>query len=217
MIGKDVKVIEYSKRIDFLNCTTHAVGAIAAVPLGGLLFLKAEGFRESFSVIVYSVALFAVYIFSTVYHGLKPSEKKRKARLLDHSAVPLLIAGTATPCALISLYRVSMSHSIFVFVLAWSCTLFGIFSKFFFFEKLKAVTMAVYMISGALMLLVTVPLLGEINTDGFSKLVIGCVFYVIGAIFCGLGIKREIFHPIFHIFVLFGSFCHYYVIYNFVL
>lgn len=217
MIGKDVELIEYSRKVDFINCITHTLGAVAAVPLGILLIIKAEGFREIFSAVIYSAALFAVYCFSAVYHGLRPSETKRKARLLDHSAVPLLIAGTATPCALISLYRVSISHSVFVFILAWSCTLFGLFSKIFFFEKLKSVTMAVYMVSGALMLLVTVPLLGEINTDGFSKLVIGCVYYVIGAVFCGLGRKNEIFHPIFHAFVLMGSFFHYYVIYNFVL
>lgn len=213
----DVELIEYSRKVDLLNCITHASGAVAAVPMAVLLILKAEGFREILSAVIYSLALIAVYCFSALYHGLTPSEKKKKARLLDHSAVPLLIAGTATPCALISLYKVSMYHSVFVFILAWSCTLFGLFSKLFYFERLKAVTMAVYMISGAVMLLVTVPLLGKINVDGFSRLVVGCVFYVIGAVFCGLGRKREIFHPIFHMFVLIGSWCHYYVIYNYVL
>lgn len=211
-IGTDVKVIEYSKRVDFLNCLTHAAGAALSVAALVILLTRAEGFRNTFSAVVYGFALIAVYTVSAVYHGLKVGEAKRIARLVDHSTVPLLIAGTATPCALISLYEVSHFHGILVFAMGWFCALFGIFSKIFFFEKLKSVTMTVYIVSGAVMLLCAVPLLGEIDKGAFGQIVFGSVLYVIGAIFCGLGIRRPYLHVVFHLFVMAASAVHFYVI-----
>lgn len=214
-IGEDVKVIEYSKKVDFANCLTHAVGAVLSVIALVAFLTRAEGFRSIFSAVVYGLSLVAVYTVSAVYHGLKVGEMKRIARLIDHSTVPLLIAGTATPCALISLYEVSHFHGILVFSMGWLCAFFGIFSKIFFFEKLKSVTMAVYIVSGLVMTLCAVPLLGEIDKGAFGKIVFGSVLYVIGAIFCGLGVKRPVLHIVFHLFVMAASAVHFYVILNY--
>ncbi len=217
MIGTDVKIIEYSRKVDFGNTLTHAAGAVLS--LAGLIFMLAssDSGRERLCSLIYGLSLIAVYTVSSIYHGLKPSEAKRIARLVDHSTVPLLIAGTTTPCALISLYDVSPIHGITVLCMAWFCALFGIFSKLFFFEKLKAVTMAVYMISGAVMLLSAVPRLDELESKGFWWLVVGCVFYVIGAILCGMGVKRPYLHIVFHIFILIASSIHFFAVYNYIL
>lgn len=217
MIAKDVKIVEYSKKVDLANSLTHAVGAVLSLVGTVFLLTHCDSARERLCFTVYGLALIAVYTVSATYHGLKPGEAKRIARLVDHSTVPVLIAGTATPCALISLYDVSPIHGIIVFIIAWFCTLFGIFSKLFFFEKLKNVTMAVYIVSSLVMLVSAVPRLGEINSDGFWWLVFGCVFYLIGAILCGLGTKKPSLHVVFHIFVMLGSGIHFYAIYNYIL
>lgn len=154
---------------------------------------------------------------SSVYHALPVGEAKRRARIADHSTVPLLIAGTATPCALITVFDISMPHAILILCLGWGCTLFGIISKVFFFEKLKAVTMAVYIISGAVMLLSVIPIFDKIETEGFLRLVYGCVFYLIGAVLCALGRKKPVLHVVFHVFVLVGSAFHFFAIYQYVL
>ncbi len=217
MVTKDVALIEYSKPVDRLNSLTHAVGAVAAVIAAVLLVIKAQGITKEISAVVYGLSMIAVFSVSAVYHGLEKGERKRKARLIDHSTVPVLIAGTATPCALITLYEISPVHGLIVLALAWGCTLFGIFSKIFFFEKLKAVTVAVYIVSCVIMLCSAVPLLGVINTNVFLVILIGCFVYVLGAIFCGLGIKREWFHVVFHLFVVAAAVIHYFAIYNFVI
>lgn len=217
MIGKEVKVIEYSPKVDFLNALTHFTGAVSAGAAIVLMLLTSDSGREKLCSLIYGLSLLFVYTASTVYHALKPSEAKRIARLVDHSAVPVLIAGTATPCALISLYNVSPIHGITVLCMAWFCALFGIFSKLFFFEKLKALTMTVYMVSGAVMLLSAVPRLDELESEGFWWLVFGCVVYVIGSVLCGMGVKKPYLHIIFHIFVLLGSGVHFYAIYNYIL
>lgn len=217
MVLNDVEIIDYTKRADFYNCLTHAVGAVLSAAALVLMLLKGSYPRAIISGIIYGLSLIAVYTVSAVYHGLKGGERKRKARLIDHCVVPVLIAGTATPCAMITLYRISAFHCALVMCLAWGCAFFGIISKLFFFNKLKAVTMAVYIISCIIMLLSVIPVMGKIDSSAFMKLIYGCAFYLVGAVFCALGKKKEACHIVFHVFVLLGSAFHFYVIYTSVL
>lgn len=217
MINKNIGLIEYSEKVDFGNCITHAVGAVLSVPALILLVMKAEGFREMVSAIIFGLSLMAVYTVSAVYHGLRDEKMKRTARLIDHSTVPMLIAGTATPCALITLYNISVTHSIIIFLIAWGCTFFGLFAKLFFFEKTRKITVIVYIVSCLIMISSGIPLLGKINGDAFGGLVLGNAFYLIGAVFCGIGRKKPVFHIVFHIFALIASAIHFLVIYKFVI
>lgn len=217
MVAKNVKLIEYSRGVDLGNCLTHAFGAALAVAALVMMVIKAEGARHTASALIYGISMVAVYTVSAVYHGLKQGEAKRIARLIDHSTVPMLIAGTATPCALITLFELSLPHGLVVLFLGWGCTLFGIISKLFFFEKTRKITVAVYIISCIIMVCSAVPLLGEINKQAFAGIVLGNVFYLIGGAFCGLGIKRPYFHVVFHILVLFASATQFAVIYLYII
>ncbi len=217
MLGKDVKIIEYSRRVDAGNCVTHAAGAVAAAIGFVFLLMKADGVRSMISAVVYGLSILAVYTVSAVYHGLPTGEAKRKARLIDHSTVPVLIAGTATPCALMTLWKLNPTHCVFVLAVGWGCTLFGIFSKLFFFEKLKNITVAVYIVSSIAMLLSAIPVFGKINGGAFGELLLGNAFYLVGALFCALGRKREAMHVVFHILTVIASAIHYLVIYNYVI
>lgn len=216
MIAKDVKIIEYSRPVEFFNTLTHAFGAVLSVIGLFILLGKAEGFRQIFSAVVYAGSLIAVYTVSAVYHGLKKGEAKRIARLIDHMTVPILIAGTATPCTLVGLFRINIPVSILIFVLAWLCTGFGIISKFFFFEKLSKITPIVYILGSLVMMCCAIPLLGQMKTKAYLGLGDGNIFYLLGAFFCMLGVKKPACHAIFHFLVVFASFIHFYVIYMFI-
>lgn len=217
MIAKDVKLIEYSKSVDMGNCITHAVGAVLSVAAVILMLISANGARRIVSAVVYGITMFAVYTISAVYHGLQKGEPKRIARLLDHAAIPLLIAGTTTPYALITLYDISVFHGIAVLGAAWFCGLFGLISKLFFFEKLKKITYAVYIICCAAMFLSAIPVIDEIEKGAFSLIAAGNAAYLISAIFCYLGIRREKFHVVFHLITLIAGAIHFYVIYAIVI
>lgn len=214
---KQVKLVEYSKTVDLLNCLTHAAGSALAVFFMILMLNKARGVGHIISALIYGLSFFAVFTVSAVYHGLRDPGKKAKARLVDHSTVPLLIAGTATPCAMITLNEVSSGRCVLVMVLGWFCFIFGLFSKLFFFEKLKAVTMAVYIVSGAVMLLSVVPIIDKIDREAFMLLVYGCMVYLVGSAFCAIGKKKPYCHVVFHVFVLAGAVIHFYVIYQYVI
>lgn len=213
MIAKDVKLIEYSKGVDAANCITHAVGAVLSVAAIVCMIISAEGARQTVSALLYGISMLTVYTVSAVYHGLKNGEAKRIARLLDHAAIPLLIAGTTTPYALIVLYDISMPHGIAVLSAAWFCGLFGLFSKLFFFEKLKKITYAVYIICCAAMFLSAIPVIDEIKRGAFGLIGAGNAAYLISAVFCYLGVRREKFHVVFHLITLIASAIHFYVIY----
>ncbi len=216
MINKDIGLIEYSRKVDTGNCITHAVGAVLAVPALIMLVLKADGLRHTLSAVIFGLSLIAVYTVSAVYHGLKDEKKKLTARLVDHSTVPLLIAGTASPCALVTLYEISASHALAVLFLGWFSTLFGLFAKLFFFEKTRKITVAVYITASFLMMCCAVPFLGQIDSNGFGGIVFGNALYLIGALFCLLGRKRPALHIVFHIFTVLASATHFAVIYSFV-
>lgn len=217
MLGSDVKLIDYSRKVDIANCITHASGAVAAAIGFAFMLAKANGERSLLSAVIYCVSLIAVYSVSAVYHGLPAGEAKRIARLADHSTVPVLIAGTATPCALITLWNISPAHCIFVMAVGWGCTFFGIISKLFFFEKLKSVTVAVYIVSSVAMLVSVVPILDKINGGAFGGLLLGNAFYLTGAVFCAIGRKREVMHVVFHVFTLAASAVHWFVLYSYVI
>lgn len=217
MVNKDIGLIEYSKNVDKGNCITHAVGSVLSVSALVMLVLKAEGLRSMISAVVFGLSLIAVYTVSAVYHGLTDKRKKEIARLIDHSTVPILIAGTATPCALMTLYEISIPQALAVLALGWFSTLFGLFAKLFFFEKTRKITVAVYIISSFLMMCFAIPLLGQINGKAFGGIVFGNVLYLTGALFCLIGRKHPAMHIVFHIFTVLASAVHFFVIYTFVI
>lgn len=218
MSRDEIRLIEYTKKQELANCITHGAGAAAAV-ICFILMMKRTYQSEALtlvSVIIQGLALIAVYTISTVYHALPQGEAKRKARLFDHLAIPLLMAGTTTPCALISLARESRKAGITVFCTAWIIAAFGIISKIFFFEKMKAAVMAVYFGGGALMLGMAVPYASGFDRTAFALLFAGSALYIIGGLLCKAGIKRPCLHAVFHVFVLAGSLTHWYVIYAYI-
>ena len=217
MVAKEVKLIEYSKNVDLGNCITHAVGAVLSVAAIIAMMISARGTRQIVSVLIFGITMLTVYTVSAVYHGMKNGEAKRIARLLDHSAIPLLIAGTTTPCALVALYDISTVHGIAVLSAAWFCALFGLISKLFFFEKLKKITYAVYIICCSAMLFSAIPVIDKMEKGAFGLIALGCILYLVGAIFCYLGVKREKFHVVFHVFVPLASAVHFYVIYTIII
>lgn len=217
MVAKDVKLIEYSKSVDAANCITHAIGAVLSVAAVVLMLIYANGARRIASAFIYGITMLTVYTVSAVYHGLKNGEPKRIARLLDHSAIPLLIAGTTTPYALVALYDISVIHGTAALCAAWFCALFGLISKLFFFEKLKKITYAVYIICCAAIFISAIPVVDEIKKNVFGLIGAANITYLIGAIFCYLGVKHEKFHVVFHVITLFASAMHFYVIYTFII
>ena len=206
MKNKDsVELIEYTKAQDALNCVTHALGAIFGAAVLVLLIKKAlplGSARYTAAAVVYGLSIILLYGSSAVYHGLPQGEAK--------------LAGTATPCSLITLYNHNKICCAVVLLLGWGSVLFGFIAKLFFFQKTKAACVVVYIIAGAVMLSCSLAVIDEINIRALLLLVLGCAVYLFGSIFCAVGRKHPWFHVPFHMFMVAGSMIHAYVIYEYI-
>jgi hemolysin III len=85
---------------------THGIGVDLGIAGLSILVtfasLRGDAWRVvSFS--IYGTALILLYLASTLYHSLQNPHVKQIFRLLDHSAIFLLIAGTYTPFTLVNL------------------------------------------------------------------------------------------------------------------
>ena len=90
------------------------VCALGGVPLLIVLASLNAGAMVIVGVSVYGAALVILYASSCIYHGVRKKTLKEALRMLDHSAIYLLIAGTYTPLTLGPLNG------------AWGWSLFGV-------------------------------------------------------------------------------------------
>src|SRR5690606_31600486 len=98
------------------NSISHLTGAIMAAAGGIVLVVLAASLGDPWKVVsfsVYGAALLGLYLASTLYHSLRGRAKRIWCKF-DHCAIYLLIAGSYTPFALVSLRG------------PWGWTLFGI-------------------------------------------------------------------------------------------
>ena len=87
------------------NSVTHGIGAALALAGAVVLVVTAVGGTacQIASCSVFGCTLVLVYVCSTLYHSLVRTRARRVLRIIDHSAIYLLIAGTYTPFTLVSL------------------------------------------------------------------------------------------------------------------
>ncbi|MFZ1723330.1 MAG: hemolysin III family protein, partial [Dokdonella sp.] len=116
----------YSRAEEIASSLSHALGIVLGI--AGLAVLAAfatlhGGTSRIVSVSIYGATLILLFTASTLYHAVPNPRAKPILRVLDHSAIFLLIAGTYTPFALISL-RGPWGWSLFAIV--WTLAIIGI-------------------------------------------------------------------------------------------
>lgn len=206
---------------------THCIGAVLSLAGLVVLICFASIFGDSYDIVsftIFGITLILMYLFSTLYHWLNISEKGIKVfKKLDHIMIYILIAGSYTPVCLGPL-RGPWGWSIFGVV--WTLAIFGTILSSIWISAPRGLTTSIYIGMGWLALLIIKPLIEVFNNSGLLYsllwLVLGGIFYTIGGIIYGLKIpktkfKQFGFHEIFHIFVMLGSFCHYWFVLNYVI
>ena len=196
------------ERINFL---THGIGL--ALSIAGLFFLFELAFFSTaatftFSLIVYGLALVLMYFSSTLYHGCLFANKKRRYRIFDHVCIYVLIAGCYTPVV----FHVLEPLNAWYFTAAiWGVALIGGVLKIFFTGKFVFASTALYLLMGWCCILIFDALKTSLSEQGFIWLALGGLIYTLGVVFY-LWEKLPYNHSIWHLCVLGGSSCHYYLI-----
>lgn len=204
----------YTASEERLNVITHGFGFIMAL-IGSMMLLNRglqEGIHLQFiSYLIYCFGLLTLYLASTLYHSAKVPELKKRLNVFDHSAIYVLIAGTYTPIALLSMKGI---WGWVIFCIIWVLAIVGIVLKFFFTGRYSKISTATYVLMGWVILIAIKPLINCMATEGLLWLLAGGIFYTIGAIlYQRKSMKYN--HAFFHVFVLLGSLCHYFVILNY--
>lgn len=198
-----------------LNGWTHLAGSLLAV--AGLVTLVTMAARagDAWKVVgasIFGATLVLLYAVSTLYHSLR-GRAKVVLRKLDHCAIYLLIAGTYTPFALVTL-RGPWGWSIFGVV--WGLALLGIVQELTLARGRRWLSLALYVVMGWLGLIAAVPLWAGLTPAGFAWLAAGGATYTLGVVFFLLDERWPLMHGVWHLFVLGGSASHFVTVLLFV-
>lgn len=201
----------------------HLAGAVLSIV--GLYFLVHYAIDNgtvwhivSFS--IFGASLILLYTASTIYHLLVVSEKGNTIlRKIDHMMIYVLIAGTYTPVCLVPL-RGGWGWSLLISI--WGIAMAGIILKILWFNAPRWLYTLFYLIMGWLIVIAFIPLLRTMPAAAMLWLIAGGLLYTVGAIIYGTKwpkLKSKVFgfHEVFHIFVLYGSFCHFWMMFKYVL
>ena len=210
---KKILNYRYSESEERLNIWSHALGLFLSLLAFPFLITKAltyTGFWQVSSFIIYGLSLIVLYAASTFYHASVNPKNRRKLNIFDHAAIYALIAGSFTPFCIIALDS-DMGWYLFVFV--WIFALIGIILKLFFTGRFDKLSTAMYLLMGWQVVFFIKPLMKVLTDFGLNLLIIGGVFYTVGAMLYSIK-KIPYNHAIFHLFVLLGSASHFFALYT---
>jgi len=197
------------------NSISHLVGAGLAVLGTVLLIVTASRLGDPWKIVsfsIYGTMLVALYVASTLYHSVR-GRAKAILQKLDHCSIYLLIAGSYTPFALVSL-RGAWGWSLMGAV--WALALVGIAQEIWFAKGARVLSLVIYLLMGWLALVAVSPLWDALTPTGFAWLAAGGVFYTVGIIFYVADQRIRHGHGVWHLFVLGGSGCHFFTVLFFV-
>lgn len=207
-----MKTTFYHPKEERLNIVSHFTGLILSVIALLLLVVKAASFGNVWHIVsfsIYGTSLIVLYLASTLYHNAKNEKVRTKLNVFDHIAIYILIAGTYTPFTLITL---NGKLGWVLFGMTWGFAVLGIIFKLFYFGKYDKLSTLMYVLMGWQVVIAIKPLIANLSVGGLVWLILGGVFYTVGAIFYSRN-KLKFNHAIFHIFVLLGSLSHFVSIY----
>ena len=201
----------YSTAEEIANGITHGLGVVFSIAGLAILTAFASVFGTVWHIVacsVYGVTQILMYTASTLYHSIPVPRAKKFLRLLDHSAIYLLIAGTYTPFALVNL-RGPWGWSILIAI--WGLAIAGIALQSKLIRLSKLVTALPYVAMGWVAVIAVKPLLEAVAPGGLWLLVLGSLAYTAGTLFY-VWKRLPFHHAIWHGFVLLGSVLHFFSI-----
>ena len=205
-----------------MNGLTHFVGILFAIGALVVLLTRTEApftFWHTLSFSIFGSAMILLFTISTLYHWLPIAGKSLEVlRKIDHVMIFVFIAASYTPMCLVTL-RGSWGWSIFGTV--WGVTVAGLFLKIFWLNAPRKLYTSIYLAMGWIIIVGIWPLSQIMDFMGIAWLFAGGLFYTIGAIIYALKKPDPFpgffgFHEIFHVFILLGSFSHFWMIYKFI-
>ncbi len=201
----------YTLGEEIANGITHGIGAAFSIAGLVILVVLAVLYGTVWHIVSFSIfgaSLIILYTASTLYHSIQVPQARRILRIIDHSSIFPLIAGTYTPFLLTAL-RGPWGWTLFGIV--WGIALLGITFKIFFIGKLEVLSTLAYVVMGWLCVIALKQMLATMPPQGVAWLIAGGIVYTVGVLFYAIK-KIPYNHAIWHLFVLGGSVCHFFAV-----
>jgi hemolysin III len=199
----------YTLGEEVASAISHGIGAVGALAATPFLILAAaeKGAVPVVGACVFASSMILLYVTSTLYHSLPPNRAKRVFRVLDHSAIFLLIAGTYTP---FTLGVLSGAWGWTLFGIVWSAAIGGIVLKSVAGFRYPRLSTVIYVCLGWVALLAVRPLWLVMPAPGWLLLIAGGLAYTGGVAFFAM--RARYAHFVWHLCVLAGTACHYFAV-----
>jgi hemolysin III len=204
---------EQSSGEEIANSVSHGIGLIAAIV--ATPFLVVQAVRRGDAGFIAGVSIFAatmvlLYLSSTLYHALPAGKAKRVFRIMEHSAIFLLIAGTYTPFTL-GVLRGAWGWTLLGLV--WGLAFAGVALKALERMSHPVISTSLYVFMGWLILIAANPMFELVPVSGLLWLVAGGVAYTAGVAFFVADTRLRYGHFVWHLFVMAGTICHYFAVF----
>jgi len=196
---------------EIANSVSHGVGFLSAPVAAPFLVLASA--RRGGPLAIAGASVFAgtmlmLYLASTLYHALPRSKAKRVFRIIDHSAIFLLIAGTYTPFTL-GVLRGVWGWTLFGVV--WGLAVLGVTLKALRGIRNPRLSTSLYVGMGWCALIAIRHLWFLVPVAGWLWLIAGGLAYTAGIAFYAAERVRYA-HFVWHVFVLLGTVCHFFAV-----
>lgn len=189
------------------NSISHGVMAIIilfGLPIIVVYSYIQNGWMQAIGVGIFLISIFLMFLTSCLYHAMPyGTDHKYVFRILDHCMIYIAIAGSYTPIALVI---IGGWQGILIIVMQWIAVLVGILFKSIAQKSAPKVTVLIYMIMGWSVVFFLPILIRESNWMFMFLLVLGGVFYSIGAGFYVQ--KKNFMHAIWHFFIVAAAISH---------
>jgi len=196
---------------EIANSISHGLGLLLAIGFFVVLMLSAMRLGSTRFLVgtsVFGGTMIVLYLASTLYHSLTHERAKRFFRLIDHSAIFLLIAGTYTPFS-VGVLRGPWGWTLLTIV--WTLAVLGIVMKAILGTRHFWVFIVLYLLMGWLAIVAIEPILLLVPLRGVLWILAGGIAYTSGLLFFAAPRLRYA-HFIWHLFVMAGTTCHFFAV-----
>lgn len=193
------------------HAITHGIGLALSIAALTIMVAYSSQTGSLLSVLastLFGTTLIILYGSSTLYHAITHHDIKKRFQQFDHASIYILIAGSYTHVTLISLGN-TLGYSIFGVV--WGVALVGIYLKFAYPGRFEKLSLILYLLLGWLIVIAIKPLFAVMAPGGLWLLLAGGLFYTFGVIFY-VWDSLPFNHAIWHLFVMGGSICHFFMV-----
>jgi len=211
---------KYTMAEEVANGVSHLAGALLSSAALALMISHSVRYGETIHVVttaVFGATMIFLYFSSAMTHLLPSGRLKNLFFNVDRIAIYLLIAGTYTPLALVTL---GGPFGWVIFSLEWGLALVGTFLILSrpgdYRTGVNTFYVVSYAVMGWLILAAVVPVINALPFMGWFWILLGGLCYTLGIVFFKIA-RFPYHHLVWHLLVMAGSICHFFVVFFYVI